>query len=146
MIREDLDFCMLSGKMLYKVSVEGLKKRHLSGRVDTVWRARLEVKPIWRVFYKSPLTKRSGDLQWRILHGAIAVNSFVSKFNTDLSGLCPFCQEIETVFHMFLECKCLEPLFNMLKHVFEKCGVVWSSVAFLFGAGYTKKRFQNGSC
>lgn len=97
-------------------------------------------KPLWCVFYKPPLNKRSGDLQWRILHGAIAANSFVSKVKKGASELCPFSQETETIFHMFLECKHLEPLFVMLESVFENCGVGWSPLAFLLGAGYTKKR------
>ncbi|KAL7860336.1 hypothetical protein AOLI_G00166850 [Acnodon oligacanthus] len=54
----------------------------LNGRADTMWRGKLglgiDKRPVWRVLYKPPLTKRSGDLQWRILHGAVAVNSFVS--------------------------------------------------------------------
>lgn len=92
-------------------------------------------KPLWCVFYKPLLNKRSGDLQWRILHGAIAANSFVSKVKKGASESCPFCQETETIFHMFLECKHLEPLFVMLESVFENCGVGWSPLAFLFGAG-----------
>lgn len=141
--QRDFNFCMLNGKCLYKLVVQGLKKKHLSGRTDTVWRAKFKVgdsrKPIWRVFYKAPLSKRVGDLQWRILHGAIGVNSFVVKFRKDMSELCPFCEEIETVFHMFLECKRLSPLFMLLENVFKKCGVYWSDIAFIFGAGYTKK-------
>jgi len=50
-----------------------------------VWRDKLglteDKKPVWRVLYKPPLTKRSGDLQWRILHGAVAVNAFISVIN-----------------------------------------------------------------
>ncbi|KAK0133242.1 X-linked interleukin-1 receptor accessory protein-like 2 [Merluccius polli] len=50
-----------------------------------VWRQKLDVgtgvKPVWRVLYKPPLKKRTGDLQWRILHGAIAVNYFISVIN-----------------------------------------------------------------
>lgn len=37
-----------------------------------------EVKPEWRALYKPPLVKRVGDLQWRVLHGVIAVNAFIS--------------------------------------------------------------------
>ncbi|XP_023193817.1 tyrosine-protein kinase SYK isoform X1 [Xiphophorus maculatus] len=141
--QKDFVFCMLIGKYLYKLVVQGLNKKQLSGRTDTVWRDRFKVgdnqKPIWRVFYKPPLSKRVSDLQWRILHGAISVNSFIVKFRKDLNELCPFCEEVETIFHMFLECKRLSPLFFLFEDVFKKCGVYWSEVAFIFGAGYTKK-------
>lgn len=36
--QKDSDFHMLSGKLLYKLSVQWLNKRKLSGRTDTVWR------------------------------------------------------------------------------------------------------------
>ncbi len=36
------------------------------------------------ILYKTPLKKRSGDLQWRILQGALAVSNSVSKIK-----LCP---------------------------------------------------------
>ena len=74
-----------------------------------MWRERLKVKhdckPVWRVFYKPPLNKRSGYLQWRIMQGVLAVNSFVSKISLTVSIKCPFCQESKTIFHSFLECE-----------------------------------------
>ena len=59
-------------------------------------------------YLKAPLNKRSGDLQWRILHGALAVSVFVAKNNASVFRKCPFCDRPETVFHCFSECKRLE--------------------------------------
>ncbi len=57
-------------------------EKFLDKKIDTPWRKMLNLneseKPEWRVLYKSALSKRIGDLQWRLLHGAIAVNAFVS--------------------------------------------------------------------
>ncbi len=53
----------------------------LDKRVDTPWRNVLKLsdddKPEWRSLYKPPLSKRVGDIQWRLLHGAIAVNALI---------------------------------------------------------------------
>lgn len=53
----------------------------LNGRVDNVWKSKLGVdedcKPNWRVLYKPPLTKKAGDIQWKVLHGTVAVNARV---------------------------------------------------------------------
>ncbi len=35
------------------------------------------------VTVQPPISKRCGDIQWRILHCIIASNSFVSKINED---------------------------------------------------------------
>ncbi|KAJ4948663.1 hypothetical protein JOQ06_020193, partial [Pogonophryne albipinna] len=54
------------------LSCEVLNQSRLQERVDTRWRAHLGLteaqRPEWRALYKPPLTKRGGDLQWRILH------------------------------------------------------------------------------
>ena len=45
-------------------------KYKLRNRRDTVWKERLQGSvPVWRLPYKPPLNKRTGDLQSRILQG-----------------------------------------------------------------------------
>lgn len=94
----------------------------MNGKVDTPWRKILgieeSVKPEWRSLYKPPLPKRSGDMQWRLLHGAIAVNAFISVINHEVLSDCPFCSKRETVFHAFMECDRLKPLFLFLEKIF----------------------------
>ncbi|KAK7929867.1 hypothetical protein WMY93_006262 [Mugilogobius chulae] len=55
---------------------------------DTVWRTHLDMapslNPAWGFLYKPPLTKR--HLQWRMLHGAVAVNSFVHHVNSSVGA------------------------------------------------------------
>lgn len=62
---------------MHVLLVKTLDQRQLVGRADTPWRAPAQ-RPEWRSLYKTPLTRRGGDLQWRILHGAVDVNTFVS--------------------------------------------------------------------
>ena len=50
--------------------------------------------------------------QWRVLHGIIAVNAFVSVINSDVRDGCPFCYIRETIFHCFMECERIKPLFD----------------------------------
>ncbi|TWW73519.1 Transposon TX1 uncharacterized 149 kDa protein ORF 2 [Takifugu flavidus] len=91
-------------KTLYCECVRGLNKRGLSNRNTCVWADRLGgdgARPCWRVLYKPPLEKRTGDLQWRILHGAVALNALLSKMNNAVSDRCPFCPGRETVFHTY---------------------------------------------
>ena len=57
--------------------------------------------PQWKLFYKPHLKKRTANLQWRIWHGAIASNSFISVLNPAVLSTCPFCILCETVFFCF---------------------------------------------
>lgn len=76
---------------MYKLFVKVLNKDKLSGQADTPWRAHPglnnKVKPVLRALYKLKLTKRVGDLQWRILHGIVAVSALVSVINSNDSEL-----------------------------------------------------------
>ncbi len=44
------------------------------------------------------LTKMFGDLQWRVLHGAVALDAFVSVMNPDVNDNCPSCTKREIAF------------------------------------------------
>ncbi len=107
------------GKKLYKACVKVFNKKGLHEKIDTPWRTVFKLssttRPEWRALYKPPLTKRAGDLQWRILHGIIAVNAFISVLNPDVSNECPFCFQRETVFHTFVYCSRLQLLFDGLQ-------------------------------
>lgn len=104
------------------VCVKIFHQKGLKQEVDTPWCTVLglgnEVKPEWRALYKPPLAKRIGDLQWRIIHGIIAVNAFIFVLNRETSQNCPFCFERETVFHAFMYCSRLVELFNALERLF----------------------------
>ena len=95
--------------------------------------------PQWRVFYKAPLKKRTADLQWRILHGAIATNAFLSVINPTVVNVCPFCNLSENVFHMFTECKRLTEFFNVLTAVFKLFNIIFSLSVFIGGLKYSKR-------
>lgn len=134
-----------SGKTFYQLMVKTLNRRKLSGRLDTPWRSKLGAegwRPVWRSLYSPPLTKRHGDLQWRILHGAVAVNSFISVVNEAVEDKCPFCRERETVFHCFTECQRLSALFLFLQTVFTAFTEVFTKHVFIAGFKHTRQKKQ----
>ncbi len=48
-----------------------------------------------------------------------SVNAFISLVNPEISSDCPFCMQRETVFHAFMYCCRLRPLFNALENFFK---------------------------
>lgn len=128
---------------MYKLFVKVLNKCKLNGRADTPWRAHLgvgnEIKPVWRALYKPPLTKRVGDLQWRMLHGVMAVNAFISIVNPNVSADCPFCLQRETIFHCFVDCGRLSAIFHLLQRMFTMFGESFSKQMFNLGFKYCQK-------
>lgn len=140
---KEMELSEIKGQWFYRSCVKVINKMKLNGRIDTPWRSTLgllrSVKPEWRSLYKPPLTKKGGDLQWRILHGILAVNSFICVLNPNVSHECVFCLQRETVFHAFLNCPRLNPLFMVLTKVFQCFGVSFSSETFILGFKYAQK-------
>ncbi len=66
------------------------------------------------LLYKCRVNKRTGDVQWRIVYGAVATNRHVVHLNPSVGVGCPFCSEVESLFHLFVQCLCLGDLFALL--------------------------------
>ena len=130
------------GKALSVLMVECSNKQRIQHRADSSWRAHLgageEVRPEWRSLYKPPLKKRVVDLQWRRIHGILAVNAFISILSPAVSDKCLFCGAVETVFHCFSECSRLDSLFSLLGRLFRKAGEVFSIQTVILGFRYRK--------
>ncbi|XP_068592641.1 transposon TX1 uncharacterized 149 kDa protein isoform X2 [Cebidichthys violaceus] len=138
---EKLTITKADKETLYRNCVKCIHQAGLSGRPPTVWTKRWGQEgpgPQWRILYKAPLKKRTGDLQWRILHGADASNAFISVINPTVLSGCPFCGVRETIYHVFTECKRLTGLFSLLTSVFTRFNVVFTERIFILGAGYNK--------
>lgn len=112
-------------KERYQICIKSDCYNDIKHRCDTKWREYIKipdnVNPSWRL---------SGGFQWRTLHCVLATNKFVSKFNLNVSPLCMFCSESETVFHVFIECSRLIPLFALLGRVLENLGYLFNKVFF----------------
>lgn len=141
---ENLSIYEADRKKIYRGCVKVLNVQFLKERVDTVWREKLglddTVQTVWRVFYKPPLEKRMGDLQWRILHGAFAVNAFVNVINSDVSQGCPVCKKKETIFHCFMECTRLNDVFSCLNILFNDLGEIFNIQSFIIGYRYSAEK------
>ncbi|KAI4891759.1 hypothetical protein NFI96_005207 [Prochilodus magdalenae] len=98
----------------------------------------------WRVLYKLPLPKRSGDLQWQLIHRAIATNLHTSHFVQGVETGCPFCAQPETVQHLFTDCSRLNVLFGLLHGICSRLGTTFTFGLFILGPEYTfDRRFRS---
>lgn len=137
-----LVFHCIGKKLLYHICCKSVHLEQLKQRPDTKWRSWLSIPddfyPSWRLLYKPPISKRCGDIQWRILHCIIASNSFVSKINKDVLPECPFCNALDSVFHMFCECFRINPLFELLEKIIVRLGFTFTNTLFILGCKYKR--------
>ena len=101
-------FSSCSSKQLYSSCVKVLNFSLLAGVRESKWTEVLgsDFSPggSWRVLYKPPVEKRMADLQWRIIHGAIATNRYRAHLDPHTGEGCPFCSLTETLDHLVVSC------------------------------------------
>ncbi|KAL6468959.1 hypothetical protein MHYP_G00224830 [Metynnis hypsauchen] len=99
-------FSLAGRKALYLVCVKVSQAHFLDG----VFGADSSPKGCWRVLHKCPIDKRTADLQWRIVHGAIATNRHRVHLDPSVGEGCLFCPQIKSFFHLFVQCAWLAKL------------------------------------
>ncbi|KAJ3581933.1 hypothetical protein NHX12_016070 [Muraenolepis orangiensis] len=131
-------------KETYNLCVKVLNLRSLAGVRESRWAEFLgpdsSPKGSWRCLYKLPVEKRTADLQWRIVHGAIATNRYRAHLDPELEEGCIFCSEVETLEHLFVQCPRLSALFVLLESWFQGLGEGFSFILFIFGPKYSAKK------
>ena len=134
------EFKEVGKKAMYRVCVKVSHASSLEGVKSTRWADVLgpgaSPKGCWRSLYKLPIDKRTADLQWRIIHGAIATNMHLVHLDPTVGEGCPFCAESETLAHLFLQCPRLVGMIDLITSWFSVLGEVFSSQLFIFGLKY----------
>ena len=143
------DFVSLSKKELYSLCVKVGHQRVLervgAWRWSEVFGPGFPSRGCWRSLYKPPIEKRTADLQWRLVHGAIATNRHVAYLDPAVGRGCPFCGEEESLTHLFLHCKRLEGLFHWFREALGGFGEGFSESLFISGPKYSVK-FKREVC
>jgi len=131
-------------KALYVICVKVTNIHLLSGVKSSKWidffGVDISPRGSWRSLYKRPIDKRTGDLQWRIVHSVIATNRHVVHLNPNVEVDCLFCSENENIFHLFVQCERLGNLFSLLSQWVSALGEDLSPQLFIFGPRYVTSR------
>ena len=64
----------------------------------------LDSSPFSSETYARPVAKRDGDIQWRILRGALASCRRLRQMGYRETDNCPFCDPPEDILHIFVKC------------------------------------------
>lgn len=125
----------MTGKSRYHSLVKVLHQGKLLGQVDTPWGVHLTLteaqKPEQRELYKAPLTRRLGDLPWRLLHAVLPLDASVSMLNPGVKPVLFSCAQRETVVPCFPECAGLFALLHLLSIFSSMFHEVFSSLTFI---------------
>ena len=71
----------------------------------------INFKSLWKNMYLNCIDSQVRDVFWKTIHEVIYVNYFLFNKRISVDNLCPLCHiHIETINHLFLECKYVNPL------------------------------------
>ena len=71
---------------------------------------------IWETLNKNLANRKIKQFQWKLLHNIIYTEEKLQKMNRS-NGKCHFCNEKESLFHLFIYCKLVE---DVWREIFEK--------------------------
>ncbi len=133
-------------KDLYALCVKAVHFHMLENLRESKWLdvfgSGVSPKGCWRTLYKPPIEKRSGDLQWRVVHGIIATNRHRAHIDPQVGEECPFCEVQETVFHLFLNCSRLQLFLRQLEGYCQILGEVFTPMLFIYGPKYSRSKMK----
>ena len=76
--------------------------------------------PRFHAIYSYPIPKAYGDIQWRIMHGAVANQMFRYNAGFTNSPKCLFCDGLDDLKHTFIECPSNNRLAALVKHILQE--------------------------
>ncbi|KAK3510233.1 hypothetical protein QTP70_031055, partial [Hemibagrus guttatus] len=80
----------MTKKGIYHITVKVIHKESLKRQKASRWPGMLNpdflMRDRWRTLYKPPVEKRTADLQWRIIHGAVATDGHVVHLDPAVRG------------------------------------------------------------
>ncbi|CAM4596665.1 unnamed protein product [Lepidochelys kempii] len=127
---QPVSFQIAPRKHLYTLTLHTLVSRP-----DTKWRDLLPPlegeQPRWASLYSTLVPRPVGDISWRLLHGAVSMGVFLTRF-TPILDTCPFCNVRETLGHVYLECARLQPLFRLLTNILLCFWLHFSPLLFIY--------------
>ena len=115
-IHPDISFNTLNTKMFYKILLSG---EAISPKIERLCPT-INFKPVWRNMYSPCIDPDVRNTFWRLCHDVIYVNYYLFEKRISNNKLCPFCNKIETVRHLFLECSLVSPLNKIVLSLLRK--------------------------
>ena len=130
-INPDISFGNLTCKFFYNVLLDACNIRP---KVETVF-PQVDFKSVWRNLYNSCIDPDVRNVSWKICHDVLFVNYYLFNKNISKDKSCPLCGNIETISHLFLECKIVKPLNKIVLFLLRKLSceqIKFSELVFKF--------------
>ena len=131
-IKPDVSFSSMKTCNFYSCLLMGKK---IKPKCESVF-PQINFKNLWKTMYLKCIDSQVRDVFWKIVHEVIYVNYFLFNKQISKDNLCTFCHSrIETINHLFLECKHVNPLNKVVLHLMRQITqnrITFSELIFRF--------------
>ena len=115
-INPDVSFNTINNKLFYKML---LCDESGPPKIEKLC-PNIDFKPVWQNINSSNIDPDCRNISWRLCHDIVYVNYYLYEKNISKNKFCPLCNKIETVSHLFLECKIFSPLNKIVLFMLRK--------------------------
>ena len=109
-INSDVTFGNKTCKYFYNTLLDACTERPKCEKIFP----QIDFKTVWKNLYNSCIDPDVRNVSWKICHDVLYVNYFLFNKNISKDKFCPLCGNVETVSHLFLECKFVKPLVKII--------------------------------
>ena len=74
----------------------------------------------WSSIYSPPISKKEGDLQFKLLHNILPSLPVLHHLNPAISPTCGWCGDKGTIWNLFIACPSVQPLLNCLHSLLHR--------------------------
>lgn len=127
----DFNFVNSPTKVFYNMLINTLSIRP---KVEKNY-PQIDFKLIWKNMYMSCIDPEVRNTYWKLCHDIMYVNYYLHSKHISKIKTCPMCGNIETVRHLFLECKFVGPLNRVVLFLLRKMSnnqISFSELVFRF--------------
>lgn len=118
-----IKFTDMTNKNIYRTL---LKYKFCKPYIHRYWEQTLNSRINWNVYYNilnQLIDNRVKQFKYKTIHRILPTRDTLHKWRISDSSNCLFCNQIETIEHMLIYCKCLDSFWNLITSVFVKCGI-----------------------
>ena len=105
-------------KFFYQILIA---KKFQRSPMESIWSKKFEFinnSIHWKNIYEEKIInekyKKIAELHFKLLHNILPCGNIVSKWNKNVSNICAYCNDIETVQHIYYDCARIKSLWNYI--------------------------------
>lgn len=138
---------ILTNKDFYNIMIKSIFiKPYMHNKWETIFKERIKWYDLYASLSKSCIDNRVKQYKFKLLHNILAIKDNLYRWKIESNDCCCVCQVKEDLEHFFLNCVTVQPFWDKIIQIFEKCGIssnIKSMKVIVTGYKFTYERYND---